>query len=159
MKKLLITLICLISLCCRDKGGETVISEEGFVVYQDLNIWQFVPAKSIDLESCMSSFKTENLNKGMQFTPHSEKHVQAVKSVSLDFNVENIDSGFAKKYYTINIAPVKVKYKVIYNRTKKITDSQPEFLVKVNGNIVQFPYDFLNVEIEDLQPLRCLELY
>lgn len=146
-------LIIIISACGSFSDSE--ISETGFIVYRDSEFWYFVIGKSTNYESCLEAFKTENLGKGYQFTPHSEDKIKAVESSAQVFRVENVGPEFAEKYHTIKIAPARIKFKITDLKTKRLVNAQPEFIVKINGRFIRFKYDFVEVEIKELYPLRC----
>jgi hypothetical protein len=156
IKITLVLLTVITNGSCGDKlSSDTIIEGEGFIVYHDSNVWHFVLGEPTNEALCINDFKSRNLGKGYQFTPHVKEHIRIVEAAAYSYRVENIGLGFAEKYYTVNVAPVKAKFKIIYNKTDRIVKTQPEFVVKVEGEFVRFNYDFVDAELTELAILNC----
>jgi hypothetical protein len=100
-------------------------------------------------------FETKNLKKGFEFSPRSNKHLELIRANSRSYAVENVERGSLKGLDTIKIVLVEINYKLIYDRTKKLTSEQPQLKIQIRNRLTSFDYNLFDVEVNELVTLDC----
>lgn len=144
MKKLYVLILILSVLGC---GNRNEKKEKGFIVFDNPRLWYFVPVKSLDEDSCIADFSTENLNMAFKF--------QAFQSIPLIENLDTVQIEEPQKGESslLKIVPVAMEYKV--DNITKNENNRSKFKVKVKGTYVEFVYDIVPIEITKVTPLNC----
>lgn len=136
---------------------DDILVEEGFIIKTDKSLigtshWYFVSTKKVDEKNWLKGFRTKNLENGFWFNPMGhdgfpqsfiEKHMDTLYLPNMT----------GEKVYTsqLMLFPVRIEYKL----NPELRDKQPrsEFEQNIGERIVQFNYNSLPVNIQDMIPL------
>ena len=156
IKIYIISLLFSISILVSCKNNH-VIKQDGVIVFDSPDFFQFVPVKHLNLDSSISSFSTKNLEKGIMFSTHRIGGLFDSVFINIDtFHLKNFGKNPDIKGSILKIEPVHIEYTldeyspkytnnfVIYrvkNRTVQFIVKYGEFTIK---KIIPYKYKNIN---------------
>jgi hypothetical protein len=147
----LFTAILLIAVLSCKNG---TIKKEGYIVMGIPGYFFFVPVKKMDLKTNTSSFYSENLEKGFQFSTYNQFAGILLNSIDT-VKVINIDKYVPFPYEFINIVPVKIEMRKIPDEKQRKGFSQEHsFKTNIGGKIIELTFDFREYELLNVIPLK-----
>jgi len=104
------------------------------------------------LESSISSFYTENLEKGFQFMYYTN-FFDTIASMVDTFHLDNRNKEFAEELQTLTIVPVLMKYKDVPKEKQiKYIFGLRTYTARIYGRTISFLYDNTTYDIIEIVP-------
>ena len=130
-----------------------LIKQKGYIVFNYAEFFQFVPTKSLDLSTSISSFRSENLEKGIEFFSYESlgNYYDTIFSHIDTFRIEDCDKSLSLQLSTLKIVPVLIEYKL---DAATISKTIYKLSYKVKGRSVKYSVDFCRPKIMDIKILR-----
>src|SRR4051812_1274222 len=126
MAKFFILFFGLVFFSC--SNGKKDDSEKVFIIYNDFKQFYLVPIKeNIDINECLASLRTENLNRGFLFHNDSNEYLKQLSESSIEVKDELINETYSKELQTLKIMPAYVKYDV--GNTLDSLETEFEFVI------------------------------
>jgi hypothetical protein len=149
-----IVLLFNLTLFC---GCNNLIRKEGYILFNNSNYFQFVPAKQLNLESSLSSFNTNNLENGIMFSSESIGTLyDTIFSYVDTFHLDNISRDLGQRFQYLKIVPVYIEY---FNKNNNdINDNYSEWKYFVRGKSVKVKVLYGDYLIIKIRPFRCKAL-
>jgi hypothetical protein len=139
---------------CNLVDRDNFISKRGFIVYDNMELWYFVPARSFDTSTCIHNFNSGNFGKGFQFDPYQLSNFSYIK--------RTFDSlGQSSASHNMYISPVEIdfsfkgKYFDLYASNSKDTKWNFKYSGFTNGRPIEFEYNNFPVTIRKINPIFC----
>lgn len=111
MKKLLLFICILGTFFLFGCQKNRVYHKDGYIVFFELEFFQFVPVKDMNLETSISSFYSENLKEGFQFMSNNN-FFDTVYSKVDTFTLENRGKDIPKERRLLKIVPAHIDYRM-----------------------------------------------
>lgn len=145
---ILIPLLCISISCSQDSKNSY---KKGFIIYNDLSHFFFIPVKDFDSDDCHGNLRTENLGMGVQFNIGSNEYLELIQKSAIAVKDEMADESYAKRLQTIKILPVEIAYVVegIHDSTSN------EFEFMIYHRDVKFNSDHEGLNITHLKVIDC----
>lgn len=145
---ILIILLLLLLSCSQDRQNS---HRKGFIIYNDLSNFYFVPVKEFDSSDCHGNLRTENLDAGVQFNINSNEYLELIKNSAVAVKDELTDNSYAKRLQSIKILPVEIMYVVDVIHDSTLV----EFEFMIYNRDVKFRSDHEGLRITHLSVLDC----
>ena len=137
-------------------NNPNLTKQTGYIVFNYAEYFQFVPTKTLDLSTSISSFYSENLENGIMFSSKSIGDDYDTIFAHIDtFRLEKIDNILANKFKILKIVPVRIEYVL----DKSIIPSNiytVNYIVK--GRHVHFTVQFCKPVIKKIITLNVKKL-
>lgn len=154
MKKVVIYFILIVLAGALSCNRDEIIHENGYILFDDLDFFQFVPAKNLNLETSTSSFYSQNLKRGFQFMS-TTRYFDTIVLMADTFHIENRSADFAKDLQFLKIVPVHMDYKILPKEQQiKYPLGLRSYSVKIRSRVVKFIYDNTTIDIIKISPYK-----
>lgn len=154
MKKVILFCILILFAWAFSCSRDEIIHENGYIIFDDLEFFQFVPTKNLNLETSISSFYSQNLMRGIQFMSKN-KYYDTLVFEADTFHIENRSAAFARDLQFIKIVPVHIDYKILSQEQQiKYPLGLRSYSVKIRGRVVKFIYDNTTIDIIRISPFK-----
>lgn len=133
---------------------DSILQQEGYIIFEDLEFFQFIPVKQMNDETSISSLYTENLKRGFQFQP-SKSIFNSIYPLVDTFHLQGLTTNLAKELYILKILPVRIDYKYI-TKDKQIHSVYSIWsdTIQIRGQKIAMIYDFTQYDILKITPLK-----
>jgi hypothetical protein len=155
MKKLLLFICILVTVILFGCQRNRVYHKDGYILFDNLEFFQFVPVKNMNLETSTSSFYSENLREGFQFMSRNNFFDTVYAKVDT-FTLENRGKDSPKENQILKIVPVHIDYKM----APEIAQSNYHigilpFTSKIRGKTITFLLNYdVAFDIIKITPLQ-----
>jgi hypothetical protein len=130
-----------------------IIKQKGYIAFNYLDYFHFVPVKKLDLMNSLASFYTENLDTGIMFLSKSTlNYYDSVFKYIDTFNIENVSKNRSREIKTLKIVPVYIEYECASKN--KNFDNIDTFNYTIRGRSVQLTTQFVYYKIIRIRPLK-----
>ena len=154
--KLTLNLFIICCILLSSCNNSKLIKQTGYIVFNYAEDFQFVPVKKLDLKTSISSFNSENLEKGIMFSSELlGNYYDTIFSHIDTFRLENFDSSFGIKIRTLKIVPVSIEYEIDKSTISKNVN-KINFTVK--GRSVHYVVQFCKPIIKNITTLGVNKL-
>lgn len=127
--------------------------QDGVIVFDSPDFFQFVPVKHLNLDSSISSFYTKNLGKGIMFSTHNGlgKLYDTVFNNIDTFHLENFGKIPNIKCSVLKIVPVQIEYS-LDKYSPECTNNIAVYHIK--NRTVQFIFKYCEFDIHNIIPYK-----
>jgi hypothetical protein len=133
---------------------DAILHQDGYIVFSNLDFFQFLPVKKMNDETSLSSFYSENLKRGFQFQP-SKCIFDSIYPLVDTFHLQGLTSDLAKELYVLKIIPVRIDYKYIAkNKQIQTMFNIWSDTIQVRGKKIAMIYDFTQYNILKITPIH-----
>jgi hypothetical protein len=146
--------IILISIILWCSGCNNIRKEKGYIVQFMPNVLNFIPVKSMQLDSSTTSFYSSNFKNGFQFSVENIFKDKIITSMDT-IKYRDLYEGSYFNYKFIYIAPVEIEYKDISKDEHRYNiDEIHNYKMEIDGKEIIFFYSFRDYELVKISTLK-----
>jgi len=154
MKSTVVLIILLTFVGCGNRFEEYVENQKGYIISFQLKYFYFIPTTSLNLESALSSFETNNLETGFQFSSYIPEY-KSICAAMDTFYIEKTPDGYLDEMRYLKITPVMITYRHDDHRAKFIKKiDYHDYCTQIRGKKICLTYSNHPYEIINVTPLK-----